>query len=70
MAYIYLLNLHEIIDKKINDVKKDIANTSNTHWEIKFLEGRMQTLTELRIFLTNNLNSKLPRKIRKRFKEK
>ncbi len=70
MAYIYLLNLHEIIDKKINEVKKDIANTSNDPWRIKFLEGRIQALAELKIFLTNNLNSKLPRKIRKRFKEK
>ncbi|MDM8536159.1 hypothetical protein QUF70_05350 [Desulfobacterales bacterium HSG17] len=70
MAYIYLLNLHEIIDKKINEVKKGIANTSNDPWRIKFLEGRIQALTELKIFLTNNLNSKFPRKIRKRFKEK
>jgi len=66
MAYIYLLNLHEIIDKKLNEAKKGIDNASKEPEKVKFLEGRIQALSEFKEFLIDNLNIKLPRKIRQR----
>ncbi|MBC8441686.1 MAG: hypothetical protein H8D87_18620 [Deltaproteobacteria bacterium] len=69
MAYIYLLNLHEIIDKRLNEAQKCIDNASNASEKAKFLEGRIQALSEFKEFLIDNLNIKLPRKIRQRLKE-
>lgn len=69
MAYIYLLNLHEKIDKKLIEAKKSADNASNDPEKIKFIQGRIQVLSEFKEFLNNNLNSKLPRKIRQRLKE-
>jgi len=69
MAYIYLLNLHEIIDGKLDEAKKSIANALDEPEKAKFLEGRVKALSEFKEFLTENLNSKLPRKIRQRLKE-
>ena len=69
MAYIYLLNLHEKIDKKLIEAKKSVDTASNEPEKIKFIQGRIQVLSEFKEFLNNNLNSKLPRRIRKRFKE-
>ena len=69
MAYIYLLNLHEKIDKKLIEAKKSVDNASNEPEKIKFIQGRIQALSEFKEFLNNNLNSKLPRKIRQRLKE-
>ncbi len=69
MAYIYLLNLHEKIDKKLIEAKKSIDTASNEPEKIKFIQGRIQALSEFKEFLNNNLNSKLPRRIRQRLKE-
>jgi len=69
MAYIYLLNLHEKIDKKLIEAKKSINYASNEPEKIKFIQGRIQVLSEFKEFLNNNLNSKLPRKIRQRLEE-
>jgi len=69
MAYIYLLNLYEIIDEKLNEAKKCVDNTSNEPEKAKFLEGRIQALSEFKEFLINNLNAKLPRRIRQQLKE-
>lgn len=69
MAYIYLLNLHEKIDKKLIEAKKSVDTASNEPEKIKFIQGRIQVLSEFKEFLNNNLNSKLPRRIRQRLKE-
>ncbi len=69
MAYIYLLNLYKIIDEKLNKAKECVDNTSNEPGKVKFQQGRIQALTEFKEFLTNNLNSKLPRRIRQQLKE-
>ena len=70
MAYIYLLNLYEKIDERLNNIKQSIDNISNDPKKLRFLQGRMQVLVEFKEFLKNNLNSKLPRKIRERLKDR
>ena len=69
MAYIYLLNLYEKIDERLNKAKQSIDKISNNPEKIRFLEGRIKVLLEFKEFLINNLNSKLPRKIRERLKD-
>ena len=68
MAYIYLLNLHEIIDKRLNEAKQGVDNVSNEPEKLRFLEGRIQALSEFKEFLIDNLNVKLPRRTRKQLK--
>ncbi len=70
MAYIYLLNLYEKIDDRLITAKKSIDADPNEKEKVRFLEGRIQVLSELKEFLTDNLNAKLPRKIRKRLQKK
>jgi len=70
MAYIYLLNLYEIIDKRSNEAKRDEDNLLNEPETAKFVKGRIQALSEFKEFLTDNLNSKLPRRIRQQLKHR
>jgi uncharacterized protein YpuA (DUF1002 family) len=70
MAYIYLLNLYEKIDERLNIAKQSIDDLSNEADDDRFVEGRMKALSELKEFLVNNLNAKLPRKIRKQINKK
>jgi hypothetical protein len=63
-----LLNLHEIIDKRLNEAKQGVDNVSYELEKLRFLEGRIQALSEFKEFLIDNLNVKLPRRIRKQLK--
>ena len=66
MAYIYLLNLYEKIDHRLNETKALISNKKNKPEEDGTLEGRMDVLSEFRQFLTDNMDQKLPKRIRKK----
>lgn len=66
MAYIYLLNLYEKIDHRLDETKALISDGEKTLDEISFLEGRRDVLLEFRQFLSDHLHNKLPKKIRKR----
>ncbi|MCP3898996.1 MAG: hypothetical protein GY707_04595 [Desulfobacteraceae bacterium] len=70
MAYIYLLNLYEKIDDRLSDAKQTIDADPSEKEKVRFLEGRIQVLSEFKEFLTDNLNSKLPRKIRNQLQKK
>lgn len=70
MAYIYLLNLYEKIDERLNNAKQSINTVSDEEEKVWLLEGRVQALLEFKEFLTDNLNAKLPRKIRKQLQKK
>lgn len=59
MAYTYLLDLYKEIDRRLADAR--IGDT-----EDPALRGRIDILEELRTFLTDNMNDKLPKRIRKR----
>ncbi len=66
MAYIYLLNLYEKIDHRLNETKALKPEEEKTLSEIRFLEGKLDVLSEFKQFLFDNLNQKLPKRIRKR----
>ena len=59
MAYTYLLDLYEEIDRRLAD-----ARGGDT--EDPALRGKIDILEEFRTFLTQNMNDKLPKRIRKR----
>ena len=66
MAYIYLLNLYKEIDERQRQIDLLISENSGiTPYE----QGRKDILKEFRIYLTENMNSKLPKRIRRRLAE-
>ena len=65
MAYIYLLDIYKLIDQRIEDANAALANGSGDPNEKKFQEGRIKALTDFKDYLSQNLNSRLPRRIRK-----
>ncbi len=64
MAYIYLLDLHQLIDQRLAEAGHLVDNTTNNPGEIRFHQGRIAVLSDFKDFLTENLNPKLPRRIR------
>lgn len=68
MAYTYLLNLYEIIDKRIAEINNEIDTCVTDLDQKKYLEGKVAVLSELKEFLILNLNQKLPKRLRNRLK--
>lgn len=67
MAYDYLLDLHQLIDQRLTEAGQSVENTENDPGEIRFHEGRIEILSDIKEFLTKNLNPKLPRRIRESY---
>jgi hypothetical protein len=67
MAYIYLLDIYKLIDQRIEDAKAVMGNVSADPNETKYQEGRIKALTDFKDYLVQNLNPKLPRRIREDF---
>ena len=70
MAYIYLLDIYNLIDQRIEDADAALEQVSGDPNETKFHEGRIKALTDFKDYLIQNLNSKLPRRIREDFELK
>jgi len=67
MAYDYLLDLHQLIDQRLTEAGQSVENTENDPGEIRFHEGRIEILSDIKEFFTENLNPKLPRRIRESY---
>jgi len=65
MSYVYLLDLHRLIEKRIAEAKRELDTIENNPGEIKFHKGRIEALSGFKDFLTEKLNPKLPRAFRK-----
>ena len=66
MSYVYLLDLYQIIDIRI-DAARQLKNNNRHDLSIKkFQEGRIEILSDIKTFLIQNLNAKLPRALRKK----
>ena len=70
MAYIYLLDIYKLIDQRIEDANAALEHVSGDPDQKKYQEGRIKALKEFRDYLIQNLNSKLPRRIREDFELK
>jgi hypothetical protein len=63
MAYTYLLDLYKLVDKKQADAEK---NVNESQMPAPYHQGRMDLLAEFQSFLSEHLDEKLPKRIRKR----
>ena len=70
MAYIYLLDIYKLIDRRIEDAKTLLAEVSDDQVEKNFQAGRIKALKDFKAYLTTNFNPKLPRRIRQSLKLK
>jgi hypothetical protein len=70
MAYIYLLDIYKLIDQRMEDAKATMGNLSTDPNEKKYQEGRIKALTDFKEYLVQNLNPRLPRRIRENFELK
>ena len=65
MSYVYLLDLHQLIEKRITEAKRELDTIKSDPGEIQFHRGRIEALSDFKGFLTERLNPKLPRAFRK-----
>ncbi len=66
MSYVYLLDLYNLIDQRLVEVRQSIDNNENDPGELRFREGQIDILSDFKEFLIDDLNPKLPRAIRKK----
>ncbi len=69
MAYIYLLDLYKKIDHHLDEIMVLLTSEKQRPEQKRFLEGRKDVLLEFREFLRNNLEEKLPKRIRKQLEK-
>ena len=67
MAYVYLIDLHAFVDKRLAEAQETLSNNENDAMTSRFEEGRIEILTDCKSFLTEQFNPRLPRRIRERF---
>ena len=67
MAYVYLIDLHAFVDKRLAEAQETLGNNENDAMTSRFEEGRIEILTDCKSFLTEQFNPRLPRRIRERF---
>ncbi|MEJ2221418.1 MAG: hypothetical protein P8X80_11445 [Desulfobacterales bacterium] len=64
MAYIYLLDIYKLIDRRIEDARTTREHRSSDLTEKQYQEGRIEALADFKDYLIQNFNPKLPRRIR------
>jgi hypothetical protein len=67
MAYVYLLDLYKYIDERLDEATAELDKADGNAPAAKFERGRIGALTEFQDFLKENLNPKLPRRIRETY---
>ena len=67
MAYVYLTDLHQLIDQRLAEAAQFVDNTTNNSGEIRFHQGRIAILLDFKDFLSKNLNPKLPRRLKESY---
>ena len=69
MSYTYLFELYQMIDQRLTPLEKTISGLAQTSDRYYFLKGQQDVLIDLKKYLEQNLNPKLPRSIQKKIKE-
>ena len=70
MAYVYLIDLHAFVDKRLAEAQEILSNNGSDPMTSRFEEGRIALLTDCKTFLTEQFNPRLPRRIRERYSGK
>jgi hypothetical protein len=63
MAYTYLLDLYKLADKERADAEKAMKESQ---LPALYHQGRMDLLAEFKTFISDHLDEKLPKRIRKK----
>ena len=64
MAYVYLLEMHKYIEKRMADASEALDKADVDTADKSRQQGRIDILTDFQDFLTRNFNPKLPGRIR------
>ncbi len=70
MAYVYLLDLYKQIEDRIDNARQVLDKSDVDERAARFERGRIDALNDIKGFLEDNFNSKLPRRIRENLKQK
>ena len=70
MAYVYLLDLYKQIEDRIDNARQVLEKSDFDERAAGFEKGRIDALNDIKCFLEDNFNSKLPRRIRENLKRK
>ena len=70
MSYIYLLDIYRLIDQRIEDAQAAVGNEAADPMGKSYQQGRLQALMDFKAYLIQNLNPRLPRRIREDFERK
>jgi thiamine kinase-like enzyme len=67
MAYTYLLDTYTFIEKRLEEIQRQMSDTAIDDWKNRqHAAGRIQALHDLKHFLSANFDAKLPRRILRR----
>ena len=64
MSYVYLMDLYTYIDQRLAESVKALGEAERDEGDMGFHKGRIEALSDFKIFLKQTFHSKLPRKIR------
>jgi hypothetical protein len=67
MAYVHLIDLHTLVDKRLAEAREKLKNNGNNPLESRFEQGRIEILADCKSFLTDQFNPRLPRRIREHY---
>ena len=67
MAYVYLIDLHTLVEKRLAEAQEKLKNNGNDPLESRFEQGRIEILADCKSFLTDQFNPRLPRRIREHY---
>ncbi len=66
MSHTYLIDLYDLIDKRLEELFEDRPEPANEN-EAQFQQGRVEILQEVKQFLAEHYNRKLPRRIQPKY---
>lgn len=64
MSYTYLFELYELLDRRLADARDAISATDDPAVEAALRKGRIRGIEEIRSFLADHYEPKLPRRLR------
>jgi hypothetical protein len=64
MSYTYLLDTYAFIQRRLNDVQRQLADAGDDDWKARqFAAGQIEILRDLERFLKAHYDTKLPRRL-------
>lgn len=68
MAYNYLFDLYDKIDQHLKEANEELKDDKKSKEDLQFHNGRIDILVDFRDYLSENMDSKLPKRLRKKLK--